>query len=258
MNPTAIASNVRNGGASGRVALFASVLIVLLGGLCEPARAEADESLARPLGEKGALVFSDDFSKDRFGGVWTERIKSAGVENGAMYGRQTTKAHGSVATAKLELPDGNLICEARVQIEHNATLAFSFDDMKYPGSVAGHIARVTIEQQEVNLHDDKEGAMNRKLLDQRKSDDAAAKAKAEEQIKRHTLRVPMKVETHAWHTFGVEIVGDQMRVTLDGKPIGLLKSPGLAHATKPDLKISVSGKQALIDDLSVWAVKGTN
>lgn len=258
MNPTVIASNVRNDGASGRLAFFASVLVVLLGGLCESARAEADESMARPLGEKGALVFSDDFSKDRFGGVWTERIKSAGVEDGAMYGRQTTKAHGSVATAKLELPDGNLICEARVQIEHNATLAFSFDDMKYPGSVAGHIARVTIEQQEVNLHDDKEGTMNRKLLDQRKSDDAATKAKAEEQIKRHTLRVPMKVETHAWHTFSVEIVGDRMRVTLDGKPIGLLKSPGLAHATKPDLKISVSGKQALIDDLSVWAVKGTN
>jgi hypothetical protein len=258
MNATAIASNVRNQGVWGRLALFASVLMVLLGGFPGSVRAEADESLARPLGEKGALVLSDDFSKDRFGSVWTERIKSAGVENGAMYGRQTTKAHGSVATAKLELPDGNLICEARVQIEHNATLAFSFDDMKYPGSVAGHIARVTIEQQEVNLHDDKEGAMNRKLLDQRESDDAATKAKAEEEIRRRTLRIPMKVETHAWHTFSAEIVGDRMRVTFDGKPIGLLKSPGLAHATKPDLKISVSGKQALISDLSVWAVKGTN
>jgi hypothetical protein len=156
---------------------------------------------ARPLGEKGALVFSDDFSADRFGSVWTERIKSAGVENGVMYARQTTKAHGAVATAKLDLPHGNLICECRVQIEHNATLAFSFDDMKYPGSV------------------------------------------------------PMKVETHAWHTFSAEIVGDRMRVTLDGKPVGLLQSPGLAHSTKPDLKISLSGKQALLDDLHVWAVK---
>ena len=258
MNPLAIAANLRNSGASGRLALFASVLTVLWGGLAGFTRAQTEDSLARPLGEKGALVFSDDFSTDRFGSVWTQRIKSAGVENGAMYGRQTTKAHGSVATAKLELPDGNLICECRVQIEHNATLAFSFDDMKYSGSVAGHIARVTIEQQEVDLHDDKEGAMNRKLLDQRKSTDAAAQAKAEEEIKRHTLRVPMKVVTHAWHTFSAEIVGDQMRVMLDGKPIGVLKSPGLGYATKPDLKISVSGKQALIDHLSVWAVKRTN
>ena len=255
MNLAAITSNAWNGRGLGRMRRYALLLVVFLGQLPGSARAQAEEGLTRPLGDKGALVFSDDFSTDRFGSVWTERIKSAGVENGVMYARQTTKAHGAVATAKLDLPDGNLICECRVQIEHNATLAFSFDDMKYPGSVAGHIARVTIEQQEVNLHDDKEGAMNRKLLDQRKSDDPATKAKAEEEIKRHTLRVAMKVETHAWHTFAAEIVGDQMRVTLDDKPIGLLKSPGLAHATKPDLKISLSGKQALIADLHVWAVK---
>jgi hypothetical protein len=258
MNPTAIPSNGRNARALGRLRLFAFLLAMFLGGFPGSAPAQTDEALARPLGEKGASVFSDDFSTDRFGSVWTERIKSVGVENGVMYARQTTKAHGAVATAKLDLPDGNLICECRVQIEHNATLAFSFDDMKYPGSVAGHIARVTIEQQEINLHDDREGAMNRKLLDQRKSDDAATKAAAEEQMKRHTLRVPMKIETHAWHTFTAEIVGDQMRVTLDGKPVGLLKSPGLAHATKPDLKISVSGTQALIGDLHVWAVKKTS
>lgn len=258
MNPTPIASNDRNGRALAHVQFFALLLAVFLAGFPGSARAQADDALARPLGEKGASVFSDDFSTDRFGSVWTERIKSAGVESGVMYARQTTKAHGAVATAKLDLPDGNLICQCRVQIEHNATLAFSFDDMKYPGSVAGHIARVTIEQQEINLHDDMEGAMNRKLLDQRKSDDAATKAKAEEEIKRHTLRVPMKIETHAWHTFSAEIVGDQMRVTLDGKPIGLLKSPGLAHPTKPDLKISLSGKQALLADLQVWAVNKTN
>ena len=121
--------------------------------------------------------------------------------------------------------------------------------------MAGHIARVTFEQQEVNLHDDKEGSMNRKLQELRKSEDPTTKAKADDEIKRHTLRIPMKLQTHEWHTFSAEIVGDQMRVVLDGKPIGLLKSPGLAHATKPDLKISVSGKQALIDDLHVWAVK---
>jgi hypothetical protein len=42
---------------------------------------------------------------------------------------------------------------------------------------------------------------------------------------------------------------------LDDKPVGWLKSSGLAHATKPDLKISVSGRQALFDDLKVWAVE---
>jgi hypothetical protein len=61
---------------------------------------------ARALAEKGALVFADDFATSRFGGEWTERIKSAGVENGVMFGRQTTTEHGSVASAKIDLPDG--------------------------------------------------------------------------------------------------------------------------------------------------------
>jgi len=234
---------------------FACLLGLVLVLFPIPAWSQSDWIPAHALVEKDALVFSDDFSTNRFGGAWTERIKSAGVEDGVMFGRQTTTEHGSVASAKLELPDGNLICECRVQFERNVTVAFSFDDMKHPNSIAGHIARVTLEPQLVKLHDDKEGAMNRKLTALRKSDDAVAKAGADAEIKRHTLMVPMKLETQRWHALGVEIVGDKMRVTLDGKPVGFLKSDGLAHAKKPDLKISVSGKQALFDDLRIWSVK---
>jgi len=208
----------------------------------------------QPLAAKGKLIFSDDFSTDRFGTAWKAAIVSTGVENGVMFGRQTTTEHGSVALAKLDLPNGNLIFQCRAQLEHNATIGFSFDDMSYKGSVAGHIARVTIEQQLVKLHDDKEGAMNRDLLALRKSDDAQKKNAAEETIKSHTTLVPMKLETTHWYLVGVEIVGDQMRVTIDGKPIGYLKSSGLTHPTKSDFKISVSGKQALFDDLQIWSV----
>jgi hypothetical protein len=234
---------------------FEGLLGLAIGLFPVPAWPQSDGIPTRPLGEKAALVFSDDFSTDRFGSVWTQRIQSAGVEVGVMFGRQTITEHGSVASAKVELPDGNLICECRVQFERNVTVAFSFDDMKYPNSIAGHIARVTLEPHLVKLHDDREGAMNRKLTALRKSDDAAAKADAEEEIKRHTLLVPMKLATQRWYELGVEVVGDQMRVTLDGKPVGLLKSAGLAHERKPDLKISVSGKQALLDDLRIWSVK---
>lgn len=239
------------------MAPFFGFLVSLAVGLFPaPAWSQSGEIPAQALGEKDALVFSDNFSTDRFGNVWMERTKSAGVEEGVMFGRQTTKEHGSVASAKLDLPDGNLICECRVQFERNVTVAFSFDDMKHPDSIAGHIARVTLEPQLVKLHDDKQGAMNRKLTALRKSEDADTKAGAEAEIKRHTLLLPMKLETQRWYALGIEIVGDEMRVMLDGKPVGYLKSAGLAHAKKPDLKISVSGKQALFDDLRIWSVKG--
>src|SRR5438874_2508402 len=119
-----------------------------------PAWSQSDGIPAHALAEKEALVFSDDFSMNRFGHTWTERVQSAGVENGVMFGRQTTTEHGSVVSVKLKLPDGNLICECRVQFEHNVTVAFSFDDMKHADSIAGHIARVTLEPQLVKLHDD--------------------------------------------------------------------------------------------------------
>ena len=215
--------------------------------------ARAQDVPAEPLGEKGKLVFADDFSVDRFGKEWSAMIPATGVEDGVMYGRQTQQ-HGSVALAKLELPDGNLICECRVQFEHNATVAFSFDDMKYKCSVAGHIARVTLEQQLVKLHDDKEGSMNNALIALRKGDDPQKKAEADETAKRHTTLVPMKLETSHWYQVGIEIVGDRMRVVIDGKPIGFLKSEGLTYANKSDFKISVSGKQALFDDLHIWSV----
>jgi len=233
----------------------ACVAGVLLGLSAAAAWSQSAGIPAHALGEKDVLVFSDDFSTNRFGGVWIQRIESAGVEDGLMFGRQTTAEHGSVASAKLELPDGNLICECRVQLERNVTVAFSFDDMRYPDSIAGHIARVTLEPHLVKLHDDKDGAMNRKLAALRKSDDAVAKSGAETEIKRHTLLVPMKLQTQQWHSLAIEIVGDQMRVTLDGQPVGFLKSDGLAHEKKPDLKISVSGKQALFDDLRIWSVR---
>lgn len=141
-----------------------------------------------------------------------------------------------------------------MQWEHNVTVAFSFDDMKFRGSMAGHIARVTLEQQLVKLHDDKEGSMNTNLLAQRKSDDPEKKREAEEAVKLHTLQVPMKLERSHWYFVGIEIAGDKMRVTIDGKPIGYLQSFGLTHATKSDFKISISGKQALVDDLKIWSV----
>jgi hypothetical protein len=127
--------------------------------------------------------------------------------------------------------------------------------MSYQGSVAGHIARVTLEEPLVKLHDDKEGAMNRNLIALRKGDDAQRKTEAEAQIQLHTTQVPMKLEKNRWYALGIEIVGDQMRVTIDGKPIGYLKSAGLTHPIKSDFKISVSGKQALIADLKIWSVQ---
>ncbi len=61
----------------------------------------------------------------------------------------------------------------------------------------------------------------------------------------------MIVAMHQWHPIIREIVGDQCASVLIMRRIGYLNSAGQAHATKPDLNISVSGKEALFGDFRV-------
>jgi hypothetical protein len=63
---------------------------------------------------------------------------------------------------------------------------------------------------------------------------------------------PAKLEAGKWYTLVVETVGDEMRVTLDGKPAGFLKSSGIAHPTKSKIELGVGGKDGLFDDIKVW------
>ena len=60
------------------------------------------------------------------------------------------------------------------------------------------------------------------------------------------------VDTSQWHTFKVEIVGDEMLVSIDDKPTAYLKSPGVDHATKNAIGFEVAGKEVSIKDVKVW------
>ena len=53
----------------------------------------------------------------------------------------------------------------------------------------------------------------------------------------------------------VETVGDEMRVTLDGKPAAYLKSSGIAHDTKSKIELGVAGKNGFFDDVKVWSAE---
>ena len=50
----------------------------------------------------------------------------------------------------------------------------------------------------------------------------------------------------------IEVVGDEMRVSLDGEAIGYLKSPGLAHPTKESIHFTVNGIGTQFDDVKIW------
>ena len=79
--------------------------------------------------------------------------------------------------------------------------------------------------------------------------------KKEERAKRLAptmVTFPAHFETGKWYNLALETVADSMRVSVDGKPVAFLKSPGIGHPTKSKIELGVSGKDGLFDDIKVW------
>ena len=125
-----------------------------------------------------------------------------------------------------------------------------FDDRKYTGCHYGHICRAQVRLNGVTIIDERDGGMRNDIYEMKK--DPAKKAEVAKLLVGRSVTYPAKLETGKWYVFGVETVGDTMRVTLDGQPAGFLKSSGIAHATKSKIELGVAGKDGCFDDLKVW------
>jgi hypothetical protein len=125
-----------------------------------------------------------------------------------------------------------------------------FDDKNHKGSHAGHICRVAVAEKQIRLGDDKEGIMRNDIFKMKR--DPKTKDAAEKLLEGRGSSVKADLESNRWCEMEVQIVGDEMRVSLDGKVIGYLKSPGLAHPTKESLHFTVSGKETHVDDVKIW------
>ena len=125
-----------------------------------------------------------------------------------------------------------------------------FDDRKFTGSHYGHICRAQVRLTGVALIDERDGGMKNDIYELKK--DPAKKAEVAKLLVGRSATYPVKLETGKWYTLVVETVGDEMRVTIDGKPAGYLKSSGIAHATKSKIELGVAGKDGYFDDIKVW------
>jgi hypothetical protein len=81
---------------------------------------------------------------------------------------------------------------------------------------------------------------------------ADEKKKLRESIKGTSADFKVGADFSQWQTVRVEIVGDEMLVSIDGKPAGYLKSEGIDHPTKNAIGFEVGGKTADIKDVKVW------
>jgi hypothetical protein len=208
---------------------------------------------AQPLVTKGKVLFSDNFERREPGPAWEGSMRSFTIVDGALKGGHPPGVHGAIAAIQTGFKDG--IIEFRFRFEGAAAINAVCDDKAWQGSHAGHICRVSITPRVIRLGDDKEGGMRNDILEMRK--DPARKAEMEKLLIGRTAAFPAKIEPQTWHRITIEIAGDKMRVSLDDKPIGYLQSPGIAHPTKTRFHFTVNGKDAMLDDVRIFAAAST-
>lgn len=206
---------------------------------------------APPPAKKGTLLFSDDFERAEVVPRWDTSQRTFFISDGALKGGQVPGKHGAVAG--VEVPFQDAVIEFRFRFEGAASINAVCDDKAFTGSHAGHICRVTITPKLLRLGDDREGGMRNDIYEMRL--DPKRKAEGDKLLAGRTATFPMPIATNQWHHLAMEIVGDEMRVSLNGKFAGQLKSPGIAHPTKSRFHFTISGQHALIDDVRVWSIE---
>lgn len=226
--------------------------------------ADVDTVPAKTIAKKTDLLFSDDFQSAEHDKRWHRVVDTFAFENGALKGTQTREkdmpsADGkSVITAHaavygLELPTKDSVVECKIRFEGASMIDVEFDDRKFEGSHYGHLCRAQVRLDRVVLLDERDGSQSNALIELRK-DPVTNKAAISKLLAEHSASFPLpaKLETGKWYNLVVETVGEEMRVTLEGKPVGYLKSPGIGHTTKSKLEFGVGGKDGWFDDLKVW------
>ncbi|MBP7141400.1 MAG: hypothetical protein KBA71_05790 [Opitutaceae bacterium] len=244
---------------SSRTGRRAIVSLCILTGLLGATSAHAAGAAVPESGVRDKLVFSDDFDRTGLGTALRSPIPAFTVADGLLKGRQERSDHGGTLAAILPLPDGNAIVEIKFRFSGARSFNLACDDISYRGTHAGHISRVTVRPNQITLYDDKEGVMRNDIYALRRSGDPQKKAEGDRLAKNALVNFPLKLEQNRWYSLRVSIIGDLLTVNIDNRQVGHLKSPGLAHPSKPNLRLSVWGatpaQEVQFDTLRVWSVR---
>lgn len=220
--------------------------------------AEDAETPATVMTQPDSLLFSDDFSTDVLSeGPWRQTWSGSKVADGELVASQAPDAdHGAVLERLVDFRD--VVIQFSFQFDGSTRFNVPIDDKKYKESHAGHICRLSITPKSILLGDDREGVMRNDIFAMRRSGDPADKTKSDELLKGRNVTVPADLKKGTWYTITLEILGDEMLVSLDDEPIGYLQSPGIAHETKTDFGFTVVGSSVRFDNISAWSVKAAS
>ncbi len=215
--------------------------------------------------DQGTLIFEDNFDRnesqeltDEVGNGWGTNSKSrAGgnkqvdLRDGAMHITMHAAAdHAVSVTHPAEFCDGRV--EMKFMLENKSdSLGLNFADLEYKQVWAGHLFKVIVGVEQVELVDLKTGAMDLKTREARTAN-TLTKQRADE-LKTKSKKFSHKLEMGKWYTVAATVRGDTLSVAIDGKPIASFASEGMAHPTKRMLRLSIP-KSVVVDDLKIFSL----
>ncbi len=216
------------------------------------------EAIGKPM----ELLFADNFERSELGEKWGAVVPTFTIERGALKGTQTRfdapamdgkapiKGHNAVIGT--DVPTKDSIIEVKIKFEGATSLSVEFDDRNFTGSHYGHICLVQVKPNAVILVDQRDGGMNQEI--RQMANDPAKKAERAARLAGRGLTFPLspELEQSKWYTLVLETVGDAMRASIDGKPVGYLKSSGIAHPTKSKIELNCGSKDGYFDDVKIW------
>ena len=226
------------------------------------------------LRQRGTLLFKDSFDREEQGNLaaaigngWNSatanrvpQIKQADLDDGVLKVTSAVEAgHQAHIHHEAGFADGGAIVRFKLPgASQAATLTVGFVDRETTGIHAGHLcyALVSTKPPQITLADYKTGVMDLEIQKRRKGyldrkeklpDDLAAL------LATKSRAFPWPADD-AWHELVLVTEGNEMRVTLDGKPLGSHRSEGFAHPRKRWFSFLMN-PSAWIDDVKVYKVK---
>ncbi len=203
----------------------------------------------------GKILFEDDFARAAMDPKWKVGKGFFEIKDGVVsIAENPDDKHGAYAYVNPKFQFKDIVVEYSAKLDGSRACHLMINDSNYKEAHAGHILRATIMPGKVDLADYKFGAMKNEIFDKMKdpktTDDE--KKKLRESIKDKQAGFKVEADLAQWHVIRVEIVGDEMLMSVDGKPAGYLKSQGLDHATKNSIGFEVGGKSSLLKNMKIW------
>jgi len=227
------------------------------------------------LGKNATLIFHEAFEREEDGNLakaigngWNSatadrgpNVKMADLDGGILKVASASEAakHAAHIHHEAGFTDGGAVVRFRFPgLSKGESLQLGFVDRETKGVHAGHLCYGILSQSSVTLVDQKTGIMN--LENRRRRDEAVAKkekipADLEALLKNKSVNVPFKADTK-WHELILLTVGDEMRLTLDGKLLAKHRSEGYAHPMKRWFSFLIPNT-VWIDDVKIWKIKRT-